>query len=197
MHPHDYTHMRAGMFSECPVAPDVSFLPCSRANHDLHRGVGVEVREGGEGSGVRVEREGGRTGVASVDGGAGIPNGVSRGAIPHPRRPACITCRQVPPSAHSPMDTLSHLHALVCRNAKASPSPSRTAVIAALLVAAAARAAALAPPHAGRVGRLGRRGRIFPSHARRTLGLERARSVQADRGLESGPSDRRLLQLPA
>ena len=48
MHPHDYTHMRAGMFSECPVAPDVSFLPCSRVNHDLHRGVGVEVREGGE-----------------------------------------------------------------------------------------------------------------------------------------------------
>ena len=75
-----------------------------------------------------------------------------------PPRRTYITCRQPPssPLTLSPMDTLSHFHALVCRNAKAPPpSPSRTAVIAALLVAASARAAALAPPHAGRVGRGG------------------------------------------
>ena len=89
-------------------------------------------REGGEG---------GRTCVSSVDGGAGILNGVSRGAIPHPR-PACITCRQPPSSPCTHPWTRSHMFMRLCvRNAKSPPSPSRssrTAVITAPLAAAAA-----------------------------------------------------------
>ena len=145
----------------------------------------MEVREGGEGRGVRVEREGGRTGAWHPSMAVRASSTASREV----RFPTPPHLHHMPTTTLVPTHPVTHGHALTFSCACVQERKGTAAlalsllshsrdVITALLVAASARAAALARPHAGRVGR-GGDGEVESSRPRSSYARPRAGPVCA------------------